>query len=558
MKKKNKQATPEQKIVLKILPEEFIVTTSFLAGQFHTTTTTIRWKLPKRIDVFNLNADLEILSDNLQRLAKLYQLEGAQVTTVIPNSLSPMKVVAIPLNLNTSADKKEYAAQQKQAYEFWKEYDEGLVDIKDAQIRSNFLAFNDNDGSSTMLYTACSSKIIMEYASMILGGNLYPIAFIPEDQSIIRIVESRLTRVERERPFCVFYLTKGNSRLIYVNNNVVYIAKVDISDMDEILFDELPEADATSAINSDLAEDDDTDNLFWSEVTNRLSGNLKQAFAFLKDELKATKVETVFFVSDHHKENILFQLFRKNFRLANFRSLNEQFDFIDLAALQNNSANEVIDKKEGMADKVHGSFMLPNLGCYTMQYFSTPAYKNMVIETPLFNLHPKHHFIVRNFKFFNYFKISRKIMSFFLILAVIFFFYTMATDKTKIKAKALQELTSAQSDFANAASVSAAKKAAKMKLIKDIANIDGLIKGKHNEKLFNFINSELPTDLELERVAIRRGSFVLVGNGKSISEVNRFYEKVLSNIDFKDILPLKVFKRADNQLNYFEIKGNVQ
>jgi len=264
MKKKNKQATPEQKIVLKILPEEFIVTTSFLAGQFHTTTTTIRWKLPKRIDVFNLNADLEILSDNLQRLAKLYQLEGAQVTTVIPNSLSPMKVVAIPLNLNTSADKKEYAALQKQAYEFWKEYDEGLVDIKDAQIRSNFLAFNDNDGSSTMLYTACSSKIIMEYVSMILGGNLYPVAFIPEDQSIIRIVESRLTRVERERPFCVFYLTKGNSRLIYVNNNVVYIAKVDISDMDEILFDELPEGDASSAINSDLAVDDDTDNVFWS------------------------------------------------------------------------------------------------------------------------------------------------------------------------------------------------------------------------------------------------------------------------------------------------------
>ena len=552
MKKKNKQATPEQKIVLKILPEEFIVTTSFLAEQFHTTTTTIRWKIPKRIDVFNLNADLEILSDNLQRLAKLYQLEGAQVTTVIPNSLSPMKVVAIPLNLNTSADKKEYAAQQKQAYEFWKEYDEGLVDIKDAQIRSNFLAFNDNDGSSTMLYTACSSKIIMEYASMILGGNLYPIAFIPEDQSIIRIVESRLTRVERERPFCVFYLTKGNSRLIYVNNNVVYIAKVDISDMDEILFDELPEGDASSAINSDLAVDDDTDNVFWSEVTNRLSGNLKQAFAFLKDELKATKVETVFFISDHNKENILFQLFRKNFRLANFRSLNEHFDFIDLAEMQNNSANEVIDKKEGMANKVYGSFMLPNLGCYAMQYFSTPAYKNMVIDTPLFNL------IVRNFKFFNYFKISRKIMSFFLLLAVIFFFYTMATDKTKIKAKALQELTSAQSDFANAASVSAAKKAQKIKLARDIANIDGLIKGKHNQKLFNFINSELPSDLELERIAIRRGSFVLVGNGKSISEVNRFYEKVLSNIDFKDILPLKVFKRADNQLNYFEIKGNVQ
>ena len=69
------------------------------------------------------------------------------MTTVIANRISPLKVISIPLNLNTAADKKEYAAMQKQAYEFWKEYDEGLVDTKDAQIRANFLALNDNDGS---------------------------------------------------------------------------------------------------------------------------------------------------------------------------------------------------------------------------------------------------------------------------------------------------------------------------------------------------------------------------------------------------------------------------
>ena len=133
--KKQRKLTAEKKLVLKVLPEEFILTTSLYFEQFQTKTTVIRWRLPKKIDPFNINADLEILSDNLQRLSKQYKLEGHQVTTVIANRISPLKVISIPLNLNTAADKKEYAAMQKQAYEFWKEYDEGLVDTKDAQTR---------------------------------------------------------------------------------------------------------------------------------------------------------------------------------------------------------------------------------------------------------------------------------------------------------------------------------------------------------------------------------------------------------------------------------------
>jgi hypothetical protein len=48
---------------------------------------------------------------------------------------------------------------------------------------------------------------------------------------------------------------------------------------------------------------------------------------------------------------------------------------------------------------------------------------------------------------------------------------------------------------------------------------------------------------------------MLLGNGKSVSEVNRFYEKFLSNPNFKDLI-FKVYKRTDSNLNYFEIKGN--
>lgn len=553
--KKQRKLTAEKKLVLKVLPEEFILTTSLYFEQFQTKTTVIRWRLPKKIDPFNINADLEILSDNLQRLSKQYKLEGHQVTTVIANRISPLKVISIPLNLNTAADKKEYAAMQKQAYEFWKEYDEGLVDTKDAQIRANFLALNDNDGTSTMLYTACSSKIIKEYTAMILGGNLYPIGFIPEDQSIIRIVESRLTRIERERPFCIFFLTQGDSRLIYVNSDVFYIAKVNISDMDEILFDELPEAKDSLAINSASALDDDTDNLFWSEVTNRLTASLKQAFAFLKDELKASKVETVFFISDHAKENILFELFRKNFRLANFRSLSSQFTFEMLHNPDVIEADEVMGEKNLSEYKNYGSFMLPNLGCYHMQYFSSPSYKNMVIETPLFNLHPKYRFIVNNFTFYDRYQIGKKLMFTFLVLSCLTLGFVSLNKKNDMMLNALNEFTNMSKDLEQEKNLLGAESATKAQIMTDLAKLQNLDKGNYNEKLFKFFNADLPTDLELERVVVRRNSFILLGNGKSFSEVNRFYEHFSANPNFKDLI-FKVFKRKDSNLQYFEIKGN--
>lgn len=538
--KKHRKITTEKKLVLKLLPEEFILTTSFYVEQFQTKTTVIRWALPKKIDPLNINADLEILSDNLQRLVKLYKLDGNQVTTLIPNSISPLKIISIPLNLSTSADKKEYAAMQKQAYDFWKEYDEDLVDMKDAQIRANFLSLNDNDGTSTMLYTACSSKIIKEYTMMILGGNLYPVAFIPEDQSIIRIIESRLTRVERERPFCIFHLSRGTNRLIYVSNDVVYVAKIDISDMDEILFDEIP-------------DDNEIENEFWVELTNRLSGNLKQAFAYLKDELKASKVETLFFISDHSKENILFELFRKNFRLANFRSLSNQFMFDTVKEPHEDDIEVIKDGLEEAKDKIHGSFMIANLGCYTMQYFSTPSYKNLVIETPLFNLHPKYSFIINNFKLYDYFKKSRKWLIIVALIMVTFLFYINLTNKNDVKN--IDEFKQVNQNLVQQQNQLAVEIKSQKETIEDFARLNNLKKGSYNEKLFNFFNVELPADLELERVVVRRNSFILLGNGKSVSEVNRFYRKFLSNPNFKDLI-FKVYKRTNSNLNYFVIKGN--
>jgi hypothetical protein len=323
--------------------------------------------------------------------------------------------------------------------------------------------------------------------------------------------------------------------------------------MDEILFDELPERNAALAINSDLAVDDDTDNLFWSEVTNRLSGNLKQAFAYLKDELKASKVETVFFISDHSKENILFELFRKNFRLANFRSLSNQFMFDTVKEPHEDDIEVIKDGSEDTKDKIHGSFMIANLGCYTMQYFSTPSYKNLVIETPLFNLHPKYSFIVNNFKLYDYFIKSRKWLIIVTLIMVTFLFYINLTNKNDVKN--IDEFKQVNQDLVQQQNQLAFETKSQKETIEDFARLNNLKKGSYNEKLFNFFNVELPADLELERVVVRRNSFILLGNGKSVSEVNRFYRKFLSNPNFKDLI-FKVYKRTNSNLNYFVIKGN--
>ena len=62
--------------------------------------------------------------------------------------------------------------------------------------------------------------------------------------------------------------------------------------------------------------------------------------------------------------------------------------------------------------------------------------------------------------------------------------------------------------------------------------------------------------MELEKLIIRNENFGLYGNSKNVSEVNRFYKNLLLNKKISN-LKIEIFKRADSNLNYFEIKGTV-
>ena len=133
--------------------------------------------------------------------------------------------------------------------------------------------------------------------------------------------------------------------------------------------------------------------------------------------------------------------------------------------------------------------------------------------------------------------------------------YASLNKKNDMMLNALNEFTNMSKDLEQEKNLLGAESATKAQIMTDLAKLQNLDKGNYNEKLFKFFNADLPTDLELERVVVRRNSFILLGNGKSFSEVNRFYEHFSANPNFKDLI-FKVFKRKDSNLQYFEIKGN--
>ncbi len=129
---KTTNASLEKKLVLRILHWGFLVTYSFQEDLSGAHSSIIRWMIPKVIDPNNINADIELLSNQLGQMAAAYQISGLPMTVVIPHQTAPLKTLDIPMNLNVASDKKEYASSIKAPYDFWKEFDDSLGDIKDA------------------------------------------------------------------------------------------------------------------------------------------------------------------------------------------------------------------------------------------------------------------------------------------------------------------------------------------------------------------------------------------------------------------------------------------
>ena len=291
----------ESSIVMRLTHSSLLINLSYAAEPYKVQTKVMEWKLPKIIDPNNINPEIEFLSSFISRMVRQYKMEG-ELHGLSPIKRVVSKSISIPMNLEVKADKKEFNTLTKATpYDFWKEHDPDLADIKLAEIRSNLLTTNAEENSSNLMYVAVDRLLTRLYQNLSLQSNLYPVGYIAEDQALIKIIESRLTRVQRERPFAIFHLSKGNNRIIYVNSEQVDVAQVNIDELDESLLDDIP----------DINEENKT---FWNEVVGRISTALNTATNYLLEEAKVLKFENMYFISDYDHESPFFGLLRENFR----------------------------------------------------------------------------------------------------------------------------------------------------------------------------------------------------------------------------------------------------
>jgi hypothetical protein len=178
-----------------------------------------------------------------------------------------------------------------------------------------------------------------------------------------------------------------------------------------------------------------------------------------------------------------------------------------------------------------------------------------VVDSPILNLHPQSKFIASNLKLYSIIIPKLKILGIaILIIGLIDGFSNFVLKKESAEFEGtyknlemqVQDKNN-QLSFINNDIQQAGKK--NTRLIE-------LSKGKNNNNLLQAINFRLPEDMELEKLIIRNENFSLYGNSKNVSEANRFYKNLLSNQKISN-LKIEIFKRADSNLNYFEIKGTV-
>lgn len=544
MAKNNKPTTLHKKLVIKLLPDMILASISSNNKGILSETEVIRWKLPKKINPNEINQDLELLTSSINNMVSHYGLEGETVTFILPHRVSPTRIIEIPMNLEIKAEKKEFSALTKtNTFDFWKEHDPNLATIKQAEIRSHFLMALPEDNASKLLYTTVRSKDLKDYITLLLGANLYPTSFVSEDQILIRIVESKLFRVERERPFCIFHLCKSNSRLIHVTPESMNMATIDIDELDELLLDDLP------------STFEETNNDFWKEVIGRLNTALKQGVYFLNEEIKVPKFDSIYFCTDYKQETVLFELFRHHFRLANFQSLAGQFSIIDFKN-SNEGKEKITQNNNDSMEEQYGTQFIAHAGCYPIQYSSTPSIQNPLINAPLFNLHPGHDFIETNFLKESWVKSALKVAAA-LIAVLIGLNLIMAVtngltdDKTETQKlsieKTLESLKSQNKALENDSVV-------KKNILKQLTK---MVSGQENEHLLIFLSHHLPIDTELDSVLIYEQTFTLQGTAKTMTSVNMLYEEL--NLQEKiSGLKLDTYKKKGADNYFFEVSGALE
>ena len=282
----------------------------------------------KKIDPNHPSLDIELLQDSLAELVDEHNLAGYDVAFALPSSIAELRMLSVPFELNQKVDRKEFAANSKEKL-FWQEFDPEIVDLKFPVFSYQFLAQAEEEGSSLIYASWTDQRSINMCVEFLLSAKLYPIFIVPETQAIYNNLFSQLDRLEKESFFGILHLAAGRSQLMVSGPERFVRAKINISELDEVLLEDI------EAI--DLIE-----GPFWEEVGARVGNSLKQAFLYLKEEERIPIIRNIYVISESSKFANTFTLLKQNFNLSNLKAWPQSLDFsrvmIDGAEEINNKA----------------------------------------------------------------------------------------------------------------------------------------------------------------------------------------------------------------------------
>ena len=265
----------------------------------------IQYPLPRQVDPNRPNLDLEILQDTLVKLVDENELDGRDVTILLPSSFSATRTYSVPFDIEKKTDLKEFLISSQEK-EFWQEFDSEVQDCKLPIFDTQYLAPGEEEGTSHIFVSWASQEILNKYIDLALSARLQPTALVPELQAVFNLLIPQLDRLEREGFFGILHLARGRSKLLAVSPERIASAQVNISDLDEELLDEIESVG-------------DISGEFWAEVGARIGSSLKQAVMYLREQEGVPPLRNIYVISEANQLENMLSLVKANFNLGTLK-----------------------------------------------------------------------------------------------------------------------------------------------------------------------------------------------------------------------------------------------
>jgi len=461
--------------------------------------------LPQKIDPNKPSLDIEVLQASLYELVQKHDLVGYDVAFSLASSIAELKMLTVPFELGSKADQKDFSTNSKDKI-FWQEFDAEIIDLKLPVFSYEYAAPAEDEGSSFIYATWADQRAINICIEFLLSAQLYPVLIAPETQAIYNHLYRQLDRLEKETFFGVLHLASKRSQLMIIGPERLVHAKLNITELDEVLLE-------------DLEKIDDVNGTFWDEVGARIGNALKQSFLYLKEEEAIPPIRNIYVVSELPKVKNTMSLLGRHFNLSNLKPYPTHNAAQHMRLIANTNGVE------------NGSVFSSVLGLGSQEVFQKNLFKNRNTSKEnliTLNLHPHVKRIATNRKISlvakNFHWMSILVLALAFIWAMVYLLPSYILNHTQ-----LQEYRSANKTLLNQEQELIDIQAESKKYTDLLSLLLKSTQGASKSRLMTLLPKIVPVGVELDSFTVTPESISITGRATSTALAQNFYNAILDS-----------------------------